>query len=286
MTKALNASAGLAQQPARSNQSIEALRILGAIGIVWFHLQLPMAWAAYAALHVFVIWAVYFGARFPIRRQFIRFMLPWFFWSAVYGAAKIAQAIKEGISLGEEFSLWMLFTGPSIHLWFLPFCFVALVLAHKARSLPSWLAPLFMVISVILAALAPNHVPFTQWSHVLPAAALGYWMFRSDDPRMPLSLSASFALLLYLGGFGHGSEQIALAAVACLAAQLFRLPAYPVIGMLAPLSFGIYLIHPLVIALLMVGGITSPWALFALALPLSAALSACVKRFGPRPPVV
>lgn len=267
--------------PQPRNHGIELLRFVGAGAVVWFHLHLPGSWAAFAALHLFVILAVYFGAGRPLERHLRRLMLPWLFWSLVYGAAKLAQAQVMGTSLADEFAPWMVLTGLSVHLWFLPFTFVVVALNTRLHPLPVWAPPLLMGVALVVMRLGPYPTPVAQWVHVLPAAVLGLWMATRAGPLIPLAVTATLAAALWVAGFGKGIEQTAIAAALCLIVFLVPLRSNPVTSALASLSFGVYLVHPLVVALLMAVGIGGPGVLFVATLGLSVLLSAAMKRVLP-----
>ena len=260
---------------------IDALRVLGAAAIVWFHLHLPGDWIAMAALHVFVILAVHFGADRPLSRHASRLLIPWALWSALYGLAKIAQALAHGTPILHEFAPFMLLTGPSVHLWFLPFTFAVLALIARAPPLPGWAPPVLMLAVLGIMRLGPYPAPAAQWAHVLPAAVLGLWMASRNSPLIPLGLTAAAAAALWAAGFGRGIEQTALAALACLAAFVVPLPGHSGLRALAAMSFGVYLAHPLIVAFLLEAGMVPSLALFGLAFGASLALSAAIRHFLP-----
>ena len=54
-----------------------------------------------------------------------RLLVPFAVWSGIFGLLKLAEVLLTGVSLGSEFKPSMLLTGPAIHLWFLPFAYVA-----------------------------------------------------------------------------------------------------------------------------------------------------------------
>ena len=266
------------------NHSIEALRIWGAGAVLWFHLGLPDAWIAMAALHLFVILAIYFGRGATVQDHARRLLVPWILWSGIYGGAKVAQAILAGTPIADEFSLTMLLTGASLHLWFLPFTFGVLALSTMLPPLPLWRAATMMAIALVLMRAGPFPVtPLPQWGHVLPAAVLGLWMAGAPEraPVLPLALTCFGATALTYLGFGRGIEQTAVAAGLCLIAFCLPLGKTRFTQMLAPLSFGVYLSHPLIVALLMLAGITNPWVLLAFTMPLSFCLSAALRRLMP-----
>jgi surface polysaccharide O-acyltransferase-like enzyme len=259
---------------------------MGAIGIIWFHLHLPNSQLGLSALPMFVTFFVCFGLGRDIAALNRRLLFPWVIWSGVFGIAKLAQAIVSGGSLTGEFAGWMLLTGPAIHLWFLPFSYVFVLgmarIGVQARRL--------FVILVWPCAFwfgggdVPQ--PFAQWITVLPAACLG------------LLLNALGSRSLWAHGIGWGSVGLALGiailggpamalpyAIGCgavLLALALRVPATPFSRLLAETSFGIYLLHPLVCALVLylpLGGIAVQAAVVVLATVI---LARMVRRVTPR----
>ncbi|OHB66936.1 MAG: hypothetical protein A2Y77_18340 [Planctomycetes bacterium RBG_13_62_9] len=82
--------------------SIDRLRILAAIGIVWFHTKgAPGRQIAYAGLPIFLlIWFSLVASRDPLpcvrdflRRAWDRLLAPWLFWSVVYAACKLVACV-------------------------------------------------------------------------------------------------------------------------------------------------------------------------------------------------
>lgn len=234
----------------KRNGSIDLLRWLGAIGIVWFHMRLPGGWIGYAALPFFVVLLVYFGPEKPLRDRAIRLLTPWLIWSAVYALVVLAQALLKGLPLREEFHAWMLLTGPVLHLWFLPFSFLFLVVFRGLRG------PILAVTALIGAfgtLWASNHlvlpIPLSQWSFAFPAAFLGLAMFRFKRPVVLAVGTAAVCMLLFYGlGWSVAVPQLLIASVALAAAFAFPLPASPPVVFLSGLALGVYLMHPLTMA--------------------------------------
>ena len=232
---------------------------------------------------MFVLLLVYFGADRSPSRHFNRLMVPWLVWSAIYGALKILQAILEGRPVASEFEPWMLSTGPSIHLWFLPFAFMALVaLSAVPRVSPAalWLgAGAASMVSLVVAQWALP-IPLAQYFTVLPAALTGLVMARTKALiASPLALAA-LSGALYLAGLEVATDQAAIAGMAVALAFLIRLPSTDVTRRLAAISFGVYLIHPAVIAAL---GSVFPAGVFPfLVALLSVMLAMALFRVSPR----
>jgi len=247
------------------NGSIEYLRCLGAFGIVLFHLKGPGAEIGYAALPIFIFLSVHFCLRLSegqslhdlARKRMSRVLMPWVFWCAVFGGLKIQDALMSGGSVQGEFAFWMVGTGPSIHLWFLPFIAVASFLAIALNAV---LRPLRTEIVVLLLALvslgclsfSPTNMPapFGQWVFGVAAVLLAIGFYRIDRPTNLFNLaiwSGMLGLAIALG-WTEGSLQMALTFAALAVVLSVKLPSSKTLRYLAGLSLGIYIIHPLVIA--------------------------------------
>jgi surface polysaccharide O-acyltransferase-like enzyme len=250
------------------NGAVDIARFAGAIGIVWFHEHAPFAWLGYAALPMFVAFLLYFALATSDRagsdrRRGTRLLLPWVAWSVIYGAANVADALVSGAPLASEFDYWMLLTGPKIHLWFLPFAFFAgwglIVLLPIIRRHCSF-AVLWLLFAAVQAGLFfvlseySFGRPFYQWLFVVPAVFLGLMLHLADGDRIRLlSVAVAAALACWLAvslGWQHGAMQTLIATSVCAAVLMLPLAASPVTDLLARISLGIYLVHPLISALL------------------------------------
>lgn len=268
-------------------------RLLAAFGIVLFHSGAPGGQFGYAALPFFLMVMLMLGLPGATRQPFARFaadrakrlLQPWLIWSAIYGAFKLTDLLAHHESFGDEFSLSMVLTGPAIHLWFLPFAFLAcLTLPGVARLYPQndaqsrgvqpppaegWrkdrmvLQGLLLV--VVLEGLAFLQgpllpVPFAQWSFALPSVFAG------------IALGLSYSGLSFLGGPRRiGLLSVGMLAVGAVAwamgwtAGLFQLDlAYAAVVLClmlptaptafsrfcGPASMSVYLVSPLMSSIL------------------------------------
>lgn len=234
------------------NGSIDILRLIGAFGIILFHCGAPYASIGLAALPMFVMLLVYFGAGTPLSASANRLLKIWVIWSAIYALLKIAQSTVSGTDMGNEFEPWMVWTGTSIHLWFLPFCALFLGLnAWALRHLPDRaLIAVACVLSTlcVITAQTTAPIPLAQWVTVIPAAFTGLIMARLSRPVLPPLLLTLCAGLAWIAGFTASSDQLFIAGLTTAAAFHFRTPGTALTGSLAPLSLGLYLFHPAVIA--------------------------------------
>jgi peptidoglycan/LPS O-acetylase OafA/YrhL len=239
------------------NGSIEYARFLGALGIVWFHMKMPGGTTALAALQLFILLQVYFGAERALSPQARRLLVPWLLWSAIYAVGKISQAWLQNSSVFGEFEHWMLFTGPSIHLWYLPFSFACVVLARVMLQTLTW--PVIYALTVLLAAgslaftnLMDLTIPLAQWSSVTAAAVIGLLVKGPVPSRVVLSMSIiATGFAVYVLGWDSGAWQTLVAAGVFFFVTEIKLPSTEISRKLSEISFGIYLIHPAVYSILM-----------------------------------
>ncbi len=248
------------------NSAVDTFRFLGAIGVVYFHHQLPLSWIGLAAVPMFTMMLVYFEAIRPrepvagvLERANVRLMVPWAVWSMVYAAAKIAEINLGKSTFAEEFPTWVLWVGPAIHLWFLPFAFTATLLVRPlldglARSASGfWVTVvLFQVFSFSVDYFRTEalDIPFQQWVSVLPAFLFGLSMFfaRSSTSRILFLIGlGAFNLTAGAVWFGPGNMvQTALAAFVSVCVCLVYSQAATWASNLGKTAITIYLVHPLI----------------------------------------
>lgn len=251
--RSMYAASAPRSQPAARNGSIDILRFAGAIGIIWFHLDLPGAGTALSALPMFVALFVCFGMGRSRAALQSRLLTPWLFWSAIFIFAKVGQALVSGAPLASEFATWMFFAGPSIHLWFLPFSYLFVRLMQRVPR-DAWL-PLAIVLvpaSLWLANGVSLPQPFAQWATVIPAAFMGL-MLHSLGPNSLRAhnfgwMSVACAAVLALSGLEQVAYQYVLGMSAMLMALAVPMPQTQWCKRAAETSFGLYLLHPLIVA--------------------------------------
>ncbi|QIE55580.1 hypothetical protein G5B40_08995 [Pikeienuella piscinae] len=228
---------------------------------------------------MFMMLLVYFGAGRPLAERARRLLTPWLIWSAIYGALKMADAIASGHPLSDEFDWWMLTTGPSIHLWFLPFGFAFVALAQVLESTIARVA--VVVIGFIVfwrvgaVSLSP---PLREWMFVAPAAIVGLAM-RWWSPSLVLALAVVAVVLAASLGPGPMTVwKLGIAALVVLAAILAARPGTPDSTWLGSPSLGIYLIHPAVAAVAARSGLQG-WPLYLVVAGGSIAAAILIRRY-------
>ena len=233
------------------NGTIDYARILGAIGIVWFHMHLWGGWFTHAALPMFVILLIYFGHNRPLHERARRLMTPWLLWSAIYLTAKLAEVALTSATLADEFHLWMLLVGPSVHLWFLPFSLGFLALCQIMSRIAWIIAIPASVLAIVIMNSYHPPIPFAQWLFVLPSAFIG--LFLAHEGRLYWLIGAT--LLGCGGAIVAGFPEVAgptlIAAAIVFAIQLspVQFASTKLSRRLSEMALPLYLIHPLIISI-------------------------------------
>lgn len=295
-------TSGTDKSPLRS-AGVEWTRVLGCAGIVWFHAGAPFRTVALGGLIAFTLMGCAFikpldrasalGPSVWSRAQ--RLLGPWIVWSLIYGALRIAEAVRQHEG---AFAWWddrMVLYGTWIHLWFLPFLFLATIviqsldLAGKLGRVRvvdafAWTLIIATPLWVWLEQWGAGK-PFDQWISVLPAVGLGVLMRGAKPGSSAARRRAAFLLLIDAAALGatlalmpdrgellvkHAVGGLAvLAWVPSLAASRFALT-------LGALSMGVYLVHPLLLTIATrVLGVSSESAVIAsAAIVISFAVSA------------
>jgi peptidoglycan/LPS O-acetylase OafA/YrhL len=265
--------------PAPRMTSIDVVRIVAAVGIIWFHTQgAPYGAIGYAGLPVFLLCFLSLTAQRShlystgcfLRRRWHRLLKPWLFWSGVYGTCRLAKAAcaADPDALARLLSPETLLAGMCIHLWYLPYAFVAGLLIHLLNNRTAQiddtrvvLAALFLGATALAACTVDTHGcrlmrPLPQWEFGLAAIPLGLAVGRA-------LAHPSRRVRMRLLGLICGTTLAVCAALACLGRYSLPIPyglgivlvclahgwqVHPnrFVTAVAPLTFGIYLVHPLV----------------------------------------
>lgn len=258
----------------RRNAALDYARLIAAFGIIVFHIGAPGAKFGYAALPFFLMVLLILAGPSALRQDFksyarsraSRLLRPWLIWSIIYALLKIAEITVTGADFSSEFMPWMILTGPALHLWFLPFAFIACVSMWPFARKFSFDNLLWRIIGALLGFSSATAVlvmsqdraldpPFAQWVYAIPAVFIGYAFYLLTASQKPALLSLLGFCYLYLTlsflDWPNGATQIVLAAGAFVACLAIRLPDHAVAKMMASLSLTVYLSHPMIIALLL-----------------------------------
>jgi surface polysaccharide O-acyltransferase-like enzyme len=259
------------------NATSDYARLIAALGIVLFHTGAPGASLGYAALPFFLMLMMLFcvpgadrGLRDFATSRAGRLLVPWLGWSLVYGGLKLAEVVLTPRSLADEFAAWMLLTGPAIHLWFLPFAFVASLLAWPlVRTMRN--RPMAAGIVFAVAALAVHGwrqgtvlpVPAAQWVHALPAVLPGLGIGiagagrdapmagRKQMVHVTACVAAPVLVAAVAVGWTAGLLQLGLAATALLVCLSLRMEPTALSATASQIALTVYLCHPMIFALLL-----------------------------------
>jgi peptidoglycan/LPS O-acetylase OafA/YrhL len=251
---------------------VEWLRLIASLGIVAFHSGVQPSSLFISGLYAFALFTVALAATSARGRRWGEYAaarlrslgLPWLAWSVVFAGVETAYATINDRAPFSWFKPWMLWTGPSLHLWFLPFALAASLVAgwwgsrHPDMSGRSWvwwslLGAALMIPLSVTAESREWPIPVGQWLSVLPAVPLGIAFASIPAGRpagsRPLVLISAGALLAGVWGAASGHDALtpsyALAVPACALAWRLPLRAGRITLAWSSLSFGVYLIHPL-----------------------------------------
>lgn len=207
------------------NQSIEILRIISAFGIVYFHssgLDLP-----YAGLVAFAVISGYFeiGPNYNRQRDTKKlgrqFLIPWAIWFVFFSALNIAMgkpAVPNDNGIVAAF-----LSGPSIHLWYLPFAFafLAIVGTIKDRHRPITIFFVALLLTIFGLASIPT------WRPLGPAIVPPYGQYLHIFTPLVAGLVLGLQQRLKWGW-------LATALILCVSASMIRWP-----GIGIPYTLGI-----------------------------------------------
>ncbi len=270
----------LVSVPLERVAGIDLLRIMAAVGIIWFHTPgAPHRVIGYAGLPVFLL--IFFSLvtkQSPSRstaeflsRRWQRLLKPWLFWSLVYGSCKLAKAVGtvDWRPLYEMLSVKTLFVGTWAHLWYLPYAFALglfLYVLNKRIAVANHVVVVVTstLVGVVTLAACTVHMdgravtpPLSQWEFGLATIPLGLAVGRSL--ALPSRRAQVWLLLMVSGttiavsallislGFRATPIPYSLAVVLVCLAYVWPVRGNGLIRAVAPLTFGIYLIHPLII---------------------------------------
>jgi peptidoglycan/LPS O-acetylase OafA/YrhL len=251
-------------------RSVDLARFIAACGIVWDHARAPYADIGYTALALFLVLTSYLamgsfersdGKDFWLARA-RRIALPWLAWCVFYRL--VYEVVnKEPHGLLDE--PWSLLIGPFIHLWFLPFVMIFLVLIPSIsryidRVERLYIAAVLLAIvsipmGLLHAELDPTGwfvdtggfpLPIPQWLFSLKLFLFGAVL--AAGKRMGvvwpvITAAALISAVLWYCAPQFASVQMILVAV--LFELIWRIEikgTWPT--WLAGFAFGIYLLHP------------------------------------------
>jgi len=124
-------------------QDIELLRLFCIFGIIWVHANAPQKAFGFSCLFAFLTLSVFLSGnrkdmKYSILKRGRRLLVPWAFWFIVYGIANYCRhadivSLNNGLVAG-------ILSGTSLHLWYLPYIFICLVVVDIIKSKKTGLA--------------------------------------------------------------------------------------------------------------------------------------------------
>jgi len=269
--------------------NIEILRIVATFGIICYHSGIEYG---YFGLIVFLIISGFFSGNGQIfsqslNKRFVRIMIPWLFWSLIYGLKNVAR--KEPLIDSSNGIVAGILSSPSIHLWYLPYIFILLLFFDqlKLRLPKTALSITCGIISASILVLSPFWrdtslsfgYPWAQYIHGISAALFG--VFLANHKSISASTFISIfvinigAAIRYLVTKNCGMEYVIAYSAMSFAAvfgESLLISTKSMMFKISQCSFGVYLVHPLVFSVSKKLIHTSEGLLFA---SLSFALSIC-----------
>ncbi len=251
-------------------RSVDLARFVAAFGIVWDHARAPYADVGYTALALFLVLTSFLavgsfersnGSAFWFARA-KRIAMPWLVWCLFYRVVYEVINHDPHALLGNP---WTLLIGPFIHLWFLPFVMIFLVIIPPiSRFINSpqrmYVATLLLVIFSIPLGLMHAQLdptgwffgadgfpqPLPQWFFSLPLFCFGAVLATGKRMGLVWPVVAAAAVVsgvLYWRAPEFASLQMLLTAVIFEVVWRIEIKgSWPT--WLAGFAFGIYLLHP------------------------------------------
>ncbi|MDB5658711.1 MAG: acyltransferase [Cypionkella sp.] len=251
-------------QISNHRQSVDLARFLACFGIVAAHAYAVQDdWIGHLSLGLFLVLTGFLAMQsyqrsdgsYNLRGRVVRLMLPWLFWSAFFRLVdlKVSDSVEKWQILRDP---WTLVVGSSIHLWFLPFIMLAMLLVKPvgaAVTTPTRLAVALVGLALVSAPMfwamqvyaAP--APLTQWLFGLPVYVLGLLVgvaHRIGRTTWPMVSGAAMTVVAYL--VTEAAPWVWTICAAVLVFEAFwRMPLqHPWLPNLGRSAFGIYLVHP------------------------------------------
>lgn len=285
----------------KTNVGVEMLRVVAAVSIVLFHSpRLPNQGWFLSGLAIFLVLTGYFAARSAskrtmreqLERRVKSLIIPYFIWYVFYFT--ILLMISDGRLKDVHWFTWV-FSGPFIHLWYLPAAFLGSVAIHAAsRSARHIRKSVVMTIVIILIATSiylsrstsmfAVVAPIGQWIYSIPCLLIGlmFGVSSSISNRLVLAAQIGVAGSLVVAAFLWPSVHLvsyAIAAVCVLIALSVKWPRMDKIVFVSSLTFGIYILHPFAFLIVWDAYPLSPWPVFVgFALCFSGAVTLVLKR--------
>ncbi len=296
--------------------SLEWLRLIASVGVIWFHTSGAVGRQfGYAGLPILIMLSVSLTAGKThgdsphafVAKRARRLIVPWVFWSIIYLGFQLSRVLLNRATGLFPDGLATILVGPSIHLWYLPFAFaaslVAYVLGKKFTMGSVHIRSLILgglgvaALGACSYALAPGRliaVPVAQWAFGLPAVLLGlaigplalHGSDKGGGRRWLLiglgSVVTVFCVALEWFGLTALAVPYAIGVALVVFCLLLQGKAGPSAIAASSLTYGIYVLHPLVSGILAFAGLkTSIWWCSVVVVVLTSALVTALLRRTP-----
>lgn len=274
-------------------QSIDLARFLAAFGVVYTHAEASTRdWTGHLSLGLFLILSAALavqsaeraGGQYDLMRRLRRVALPWSAWCLFYRALDLVfsddptrfQPLRDPLTL---------LIGPEIHLWFLPFLMLGMVLVQPVARAVTDRRRLAIGCAVLaglglpllwLHEFAGLPFPFAQWTHAIVMYGYGLlWVGAARLGRNGWPFLALLTLTAVLWPFVDKPWLVTVPLAAVLFELFWRLPLrHALLPHLGRAALGIYLVHPFV--MLVVYKYLGPLDLWPMTLAVFFGAWACV----------
>lgn len=212
-----------------------------------YHAGAPGPEYGYSGLVVFLALSAFFVRRKPVSLV-RRILVPWGFWLIVYGAFKAVAGNPIFLDIDP---LSAVLAGTSLHLWYLPFIFLASWAIWLTRATP--LAGALIAAAMLLSSPWWRDLgimaPYAQWLQALPAIGIGLAL----RGRVSMAIAVAAVAICFALQVKGMSIPYLVGTAALLAAM--RLPRLQLnVEPLSSCMYGVYLVH--ILALVVFNRIT------------------------------
>jgi len=252
--------------------NIEWLKFVSAFSIVWFHSGYPyLQQVSYSGLVIFIMISLYFNVescKFKgVKIMAKRLLIPWVFFSLFFGIGNLVLS-KNFVNTDNGLIMGFL-RGTYIHLWYLPFIFLALCISGLlATRLPRNILATIMFVCFTVYIVSTTYwrewslslgAPLAQYIHALGAVFLG--VFLSAAKVLGREIKQILYVGLYIGiassisvvgGAGSSISVVGVGVPYFIALSLVLLTFNLKSNLALPFcmnnafaaTFGVFLIHP------------------------------------------
>ncbi|MFT7213680.1 MAG: surface polysaccharide O-acyltransferase-like enzyme [Granulosicoccus sp.] len=240
---------------------IEVFRIISAFAVVWFHSgEIFAKDASYGGLVFFAIVSIYFNTKSSSHKTITdrtkRLLLPCLTWSLIYACFNL---LLKGRIYPEDYgALSAILSTPSIHLWYLPYIFIVVVIADQVKKALSKnvMGIGFGVSAIVILLLAPvwrelEYIqPLGQYAHALPAVFIGLYLacFFNMQSKVRLiilvGIVCAILLMTIISQPGIGITYL-VGTIPCLLLLIKNPIKKPIdnVSAISSLMLGVYCIH-------------------------------------------